>query len=276
MELVRFDTQLMQDAELSGVAYQQGELVGFEIRQYLLEKWRRRCAYCGATGVPLQIEHLIPRARGGSNRVSNLTLACEPCNVAKGERTAQEFGHRDIQAQAKVPLKDAAAVNSSRWALYRRLQATGLPIEVSTGGRTQYNRTQHGLEKRHWLDAANVGASTPPVLTLGGIKPLLIRATGRGSRQMAGVNASGFPIRHRSGIKRHFGFLTGDMVRAVVPTGKRAGVHVGRVLVRTTGSFDIVTARGRQAGISYRYCTPIHRQDGYSYGQQPAPHSSQS
>jgi len=52
-ELVRFDMQLMQDAEISGVAYQQGELQGYEIREYLLEKWHRCCVYCGAKDVPL-------------------------------------------------------------------------------------------------------------------------------------------------------------------------------------------------------------------------------
>ncbi|MEB3825911.1 RRXRR domain-containing protein, partial [Phormidium sp. CCY1219] len=36
MELVRFDTQLMQNPEISGVEYQQGELVGYEVREYLL------------------------------------------------------------------------------------------------------------------------------------------------------------------------------------------------------------------------------------------------
>jgi hypothetical protein len=55
-ELVRFDTQLRQDAEVSGVEYQQGELAGYEVREYLLEKWHRRCAYCGKTDVPLEIE----------------------------------------------------------------------------------------------------------------------------------------------------------------------------------------------------------------------------
>lgn len=63
-ELVRFDTQLLQDAEISGVAYQRGELAGYEVREYLLEKWGRRCAYCSAMGVPLQIEHIMPKARG--------------------------------------------------------------------------------------------------------------------------------------------------------------------------------------------------------------------
>lgn len=36
MELVRFDTQLMENAEIKGVEYQQGELAGYELREYLL------------------------------------------------------------------------------------------------------------------------------------------------------------------------------------------------------------------------------------------------
>jgi len=135
-ELVRFDTQLMQNAEVSGVAYQQGELAGYECREYLLEKWGRTCAYCQKTGIPLQVEHIQPTARGGSDRVSNLTLACQPCNQKKGNQTAAEFGFPTIQVQAKVSLTDAAAVNSTRWALYRALCETGLPVEVGTGGRT--------------------------------------------------------------------------------------------------------------------------------------------
>lgn len=271
VELVRFDTQMMQDAEISGVAYQQGTLAGYEVREYLLEKWGRRCAYCGATGLPLQIEHLRPRARGGSDRVSNLTLACQPCNQDKGDRTAAEFGHPHLEAQARLPLKDAAAVNSTRWAIYRRLVATGLPVEVGTGGRTRFHRTRLGLDKTHWADAACVGASTPDTLDVRGVCPLRIVATGHGTRQMCGTNASGFPIRHRHRVKKHHGVQTGDLVRAVVPSGKRAGTHVGRVLVRASGSFDIRTAAGRQAGISFRWCRVLHRSDGYHYQEAALP-----
>ena len=73
LELVKFDTQAMVNPEISGIEYQQGELFGYEVREYLLEKFRRKCAYCGAENVPLQVEHIRPKTRGGSNRVSNLT-----------------------------------------------------------------------------------------------------------------------------------------------------------------------------------------------------------
>ena len=67
MELAKFDTQLMQNPDISGVQYQQGERAGYEVRAYLLQKWERTCAYCGAAGVPLQVEHIVPRSRGGSD-----------------------------------------------------------------------------------------------------------------------------------------------------------------------------------------------------------------
>src|SRR5262249_2811748 len=120
-ELVRFDTQLMQGAAITGVMYQRGELAGYDVREYLLEKFGRRCAYCGKTDVPMEIEHLIPRSRGGSDRASNLTLAYRVCNQTKGDQTAEEFGHPEVQAKAKAPRKDAAAVNATRLVLYQRL-----------------------------------------------------------------------------------------------------------------------------------------------------------
>lgn len=66
-ELVKFDLQLMQNPEISGEEYQQGELAGYEVREYLLEKWGRRCAYCGVENVPFEVEHIYPKSRGGSD-----------------------------------------------------------------------------------------------------------------------------------------------------------------------------------------------------------------
>lgn len=273
-ELVRFDMQLMEHPEISGVQYQQGTLQGYEVREYLLEKWGRQCVYCGAKDVPLQVEHICPRAKHGSNRISNLTLACEPCNQEKGIQDIRVFLARKpellarILAQAKAPLMDAAAVNSTRWALYWRLKALGLPVECGTGGRTRYNRTMRGLEKAHWLDAACVGASTPDVLHVAGVMPLLIKAHGHGSRQMCRMDQYGFPRTGPKREKRVKGFQTGDMVKAVVTKGKYVGTYVGRVAVRATGSFNLTTRRGTVQGIGSRFCTALHKCDGYSYGQE--------
>jgi hypothetical protein len=273
MEFVKFDTQLMDNPTISGVAYQQGTLIGYELREYVLEKWGRQCAYCDAKEVPLQVEHIVCRARQGSDRESNLTLACEACNLAKGTQDIRVFlkGQDErlawILAQAKAPLRDAAALNATRWALYERLKACGLPVECGSGGLTKYNRTRRELPKAHWLDAACVGKSTPEVVRLDDVVPLLMTAKGHGSRQMCRMDSFGFPRTKAKQAKRVKGFQTGDLVRGVVPSGKKRGTYVGRVAVRTSGWFNLTTATKIVQGVSHRSCTLVQRADGYSYAK---------
>jgi len=133
VERVKFDMHLMQNPEMSGTLYQRGELVGWEVRAYLLEKFQRHCVYCGAINQPFEIDHVQPRSRGGSDRVSNLVLACHACNASKGNQTAREFGHAEIETQAKAPLRDAAAVNATRIALVETLRGMGLPLRTWSG-----------------------------------------------------------------------------------------------------------------------------------------------
>jgi len=269
MELVRFDMQIMETPEISGAEYQQGTLMGFEVRNYVLEKFHHQCAYCDGRDVPLNLDHVDPQANGGSNRVSNLVASCIPCNQRKGSRSVKVFLANDperlgcILARLKAPLKDAAAVNSTRWALYQALQKQGLPVEVGTGGRTKWNRTRFDLPKTHALDALCVGKIEG---VMGWSLPtLVIKATGRGSYQRTRVTNSGFPNGYLMRRKSVYGFRTGDMVRAVVPTGKKAGIHVGRVAIRETGNFNIQKRSGVVQGISYRHCRVLMRGNGYTY-----------
>ena len=140
-------------------------------------------------------------------------------------------------------------------------EAIGLPLEVGTGGRTKFNRRTQEYPKAHWIDAACVGQSGRTVDLDSGHQPLRIKAVGRGSRQMCRMDRFGFPRTKPKQFKRVHGFQTGDMVRAVVPSGKPAGVHVGTVAVRTSGRFRV----GTVDGISWKYCRMRHRADGYSY-----------
>ena len=271
-ELVKFDLQKMECPEISGIQYQQGTLQGYEVRQYLLEKWNRQCAYCSKQNVPLQVEHIHPRARGGTDRISNLCLSCEKCNLAKGTKDVKDFLAKKpdllkrILSQARAPLKDATAVNATRWALNAWLKATGLPVECGSGGLTTFNRTTQGLPKEHWGDALCVGASTPEVLRIGHVNPLRISACGHGRRQMCLMSKHGFPRTGPKSAKRVQGFETGDLVRAVVTSGAKIGTYVGRVAVRATGSFNITTKQATLEGINHRSCTTLHKSDGYSYG----------
>ena len=268
-ELVRFDMQAMENPEISGVEYQQGELAGYEVREYLLAKFSRTCVYCGAKDVPLNIDHIQPRSRGGSSRVSNLALACIPCNQSKSNRLVDEFLAQDparlarVLKQAKSPLRDAAAVNSTRWAIYRALQATELPVHTGTGGRTKWNRHQFRVAKSHTLDALCVGQVKGIVSYPSGV--IITKATGRGTYSRTISDKHGFPRIARPRSKYVKGFQTGDLVRAVVPSGMKVGTHVGRVAVRTSGSFNIATTFGSVQGISAKHCVLLQRADGFNW-----------
>ena len=192
-ELVRFDMQLMANPDIQGQEYQQGTLAGYETREYLLEKWGRQCAYCGVKDVTFQVEHIHPRAKGGSNSITNLTLSCEKCNTKKGTKDIKDFLKKDFS------------------------------------------------------------------------KPLLITANGHGSRQSCRIDKYGFPNRHVPREKIHFGFQTGDIAKAVVTAGKKIGTYVGKVAIRSTGSFNISNKNGFIQGISHKFCKRIHAKDGYSY-----------
>jgi len=269
-ELVRFDLQKLENPEISGIEYQQGELAGYEVREYLLNKWDRKCAYCSAENLPLQVEHIHPKSKGGSNRISNLCLACEKCNLKKGTQDISVFLAKKpdvlkrVLAQAKRPLKDAAAVNSTRWALFNRLKETGLSVSTGSGGLTKFNRTRLELPKTHWLDAACVGITESlKVLTS---KILKVKATGQGGRQRCQTDKLGYPQKYRP-LRPICGFCTGDIVRAVIPKGANVGTYIARLCPYSSGSGEIYPAFGKKRiGIKLEYIEKaVHRKDGYSY-----------
>jgi hypothetical protein len=50
-----------------------------------------RCAYCGDTGGPFHLDHVVPRSRGGQDHPRNIVRACQACNLAKGDRLPSEW-----------------------------------------------------------------------------------------------------------------------------------------------------------------------------------------
>ena len=262
MELVRFDTQKLENPEISGTEYQQGALLGYEVREYLLEKWGRRCTYCSKENIPLQVEHIVPKALNGSNRISNLCLACEKCNQKKGTRTIETFLARKPQllktilSQAKKPLRDAAAVNATRWKLFETLKSTQLPVVTGTGGQTKYNRQRFELPKTHFYDAACVGQTDS--LEVLANQALVITCKGHGGRQKAALNKYGYPIRYNP-LRPIKGWQSGDL--AVDQEG-----NLGRVNPRSkSNSFNFTVLGQKAKSIHVNKLRRVHRKDGYTY-----------
>ena len=277
VEHVKFDTQLMENPEISGVEYQQGTLYEAELWEYLLEKFGRKCFYCGAKNVPLEKEHILPKAKGGTNRASNLTIACRSCNEKKGNRHPNEidgdFGKRVQKAlrDAKKPLKDAAHVNTIRWKIVETLKATGLPIIYGTGGKTKWHRKRADLPKTHYYDAACV-VSVPNLPT--SLSVLAIHAVGYGHRGDLGnyqtkQTAPGFKSPYTR-IEHAAGFQKLDTVE--IQTKKGCVVGCINTFDKTPENkpqklrikADWTGGDGRVSG-NITQLTRIQRRDGYAY-----------
>lgn len=67
-------------------------------RLRIWEHQRRRCAYCEHAIELLQatIDHVLPRARGGTSEWGNLVIACKQCNAAKGVLTVVEWARSEL------------------------------------------------------------------------------------------------------------------------------------------------------------------------------------
>jgi 5-methylcytosine-specific restriction endonuclease McrA len=244
VEVGSFDTQKMQNPEVSGVSYQQGQLQGYLLREYLLARWQRRCAYCKKSGVPLQVEHLVPRSRGGSDRASNLVIACEACNTRKGSRTAEEFGFPGIQAQARVPFKDAAHVSSIKSVVVKSLvQLFGSGrVAVTYGYETKYQRIQVlNLPKSHTNDAVAIACEMGELVRAGS-SVYQIRCISRGNYQLyngkhsehkvwAPKKVHGWKLFELIAVKGQIGYIGGRRVKGAFVV---KDVLSGKTLIEVT------------------------------------------
>ncbi len=198
VEQVKFDLQKLENPSIKGIEYQQGTLAGYTLREALLEHWGRECAYCGAKDVPLQIEHICPKSKGGTDRFNNLALACECCNQKKSARSIEEFLFdnpsrlKKVKIHQKKSLSDTAAVNATRNKIVEVLAPLSNQLMIGNGAWTKMVRTLAGYDKAHWLDAACVATDIAPVLRTN--QPLKVKANGHGSRQFVRPLACGaFP-----------------------------------------------------------------------------------
>ncbi len=296
IERVKFDLQKMENPDISGVEYQQGTLQGYTIREALLEHWGHDCVYCGKKDQPLEVEHILPKSKGGSNRFSNLTLSCTSCNQDKGNKSIEEYlaGNQTllqkIKSKQKTSLRDAAAVNSTRNAINKSAMKFGVPVKTGDGASTKMIRIKSGLPKEHWIDSACV--ATDETVKLNVYQPLRVKSMGHGSRQSRRVNGKGFPVvsvklgsdnlkvvTHIKPKEEYKHCSAGDYVKATLlcdsnskkkdDLGKyivnvKAGTYQCRIKTPNKTGAEVVI-NGKRVSVKQNCISFVHRSDGYSY-----------
>ncbi len=221
IEVAEFDIQKIKNPDISGVEYQQGTMYGYNVRNYLLEKHRRKYFYCGKEVSNFEVEHILPKARGGSNRIDNLTLSCHECNQKKGTMTAEEFIRQTLsvrKAAAKLSqlpnerrlFKYMAHMNATRWTLYNTIKERYENVQTTYGYITKYNRLQAHLPKAHHIDAKCItGFTTVPPMEQTVVKVKMRRH----NRQLHRSTFGKGHVRKAAGLPtRVFGFQLYDRV----------------------------------------------------------------
>ena len=125
-----------------------------EVRAHVAEQAQHRCGYChtqeSVVGMPLEIEHIIPLAAGGSSEEDNLWLACPRCNLYKRDRTHTI----DVDTGGSAPLFDP---RHQRWEDHFTWEQGGLTIAglTPTGRATvaalQLNNAFVVRSRRIWM-----------------------------------------------------------------------------------------------------------------------------
>jgi 5-methylcytosine-specific restriction endonuclease McrA len=245
-----------------------------ELRRLVYTKWGRKCIYCDTQGAPLELDHIVARSEGGSDRAFNRVPACQSCNLKKGTLSLQRFLAKKpellqyILGRMKESMRDAAALYGMRRGLRETLTSMLVPLHATSIDVREANRERLGIP---WSPALNAACSGSAGTLIGWNQPILrIQCRGRGSYQRTGSYIPGRPKgdhRNRQIFSRDKvvqGFQTGDIVKAVVKRGKNPGVYRGRAAVRASGDIDVSEGKMKIRTVSTN-CRLIQRSDGYEY-----------
>ena len=81
-------------------------------RRNIYHHYGYRCCYCGQRlpSTDLNLDHVVPRSRGGGTDWGNIVTSCIPCNLRKGNRLPQEAGMRLVIPLSRPKLRAGVAL----------------------------------------------------------------------------------------------------------------------------------------------------------------------
>ena len=151
VEVASFDIQIINNPNISGTDYQQGEQLDFwNTREYVLFRDNHTCQCCKGKSKDkiLNVHHIESRKTGGDSP-KNLITFCETChtNYHKGKITIPQNIKRGMS------FRDASFMGIMRWAFYNKLKESYENVSLTYGYITKNTRIQNNLNKEHYIDA---------------------------------------------------------------------------------------------------------------------------
>ena len=149
VETAQFDIQKIQNPDIEGEQYQQGDQMGFwNVREYVLFRDNHQCQCCKGKSKDsrLNVHHLESRKTGG-NFPSNLITLCETCH------TDYHQGKIKLNIKRGKSFRDTAFMGIMRKTLLYRLRQIYSIVQETFGYITKSKRIENGLRKEHYVDA---------------------------------------------------------------------------------------------------------------------------
>lgn len=155
VETAQFDIQKINNPEISGEKYQQGEQLGFwNVREYVLFRDNHECQCCHGKSKDniLNVHHIESRKTGG-NAPNNLITLCETCHKAYHK------GEIKLNLKRGKSYRDAAFMGIMRKTLLNRLCELYPNVYETYGYITKSVRTENNLPKEHYVDARCISSN---------------------------------------------------------------------------------------------------------------------
>lgn len=155
VETAQFDIQKINNSEIQGEEYQQGEQLGFwNVREYVLFRDNHECQCCHGRSKDniLNVHHIKSRKTGG-NAPNNLITLCETCH------NTYHKGEVRLNIKRGKSYRDAVFMGIMRKTLLNRLRTIYTNVQEICGYITKNTRISNKLPKEHYVDARCISGS---------------------------------------------------------------------------------------------------------------------
>ena len=161
-EYNNFDIQKLKGLNIQGIQYQQGLLYQEEnIKSYVRKRDNYTCQKCNKhikdlQNIKLQVHHILPKSKGGTNVPNNLITLCEKCH-----KQIHEYLKSNKKVQFKIKdYKEDTRLNILKDKIYKELIKSKYTVEKTYGYETKIIRDQYKLAKEHYIDARIIAAGS--------------------------------------------------------------------------------------------------------------------
>jgi len=179
IETANFDIQKINNPDIEGEGYQQGDMYGYQnMRSYLMAREKGKCQVCNkefTKGQPSHIHHNLERNNKGSNMAKNLSILHKKCH--------EKLHKKGLKLSAPKTIKAETFMSTIAKRFY-----TDVPdFKATFGYITFVKRNELGIQKTHYNDAFVIANGTNQERT----SPITIRHKRRNNRAIQ-LNRKGF------------------------------------------------------------------------------------